>query len=185
MFENIIEDAKQLTDGRPLTARVLLRGLLSQGFQAIMVYRFFRWLKVKKIPSQPYRFMVERFIEITAGISIPASCEIGKGFRIHHFGGIMFHPTVKIGDYCTIYHDVTIGDRGGYGNAATIGNYVMIGAGAKIIGQIAIGDNCKIGANCVVEKSIPANCIVYGNPLIIKSQDFDYYSKNANHADLV
>ena len=144
--------------------------MLSQGFQAILVYRFFRWFNVRRIPSQPFRFIFERFVEITTGISIPVECDIGKGLRIHHFGGIIFHPSVKIGDNCTVYHEVTIGDRGGTGKAARIGNNVLLGAGAKIIGEIEIGDNCVIGANSVVRESVPENSYVMGNPAIIKKR---------------
>ncbi|GBE00592.1 serine acetyltransferase [bacterium BMS3Abin08] len=134
------------------------------------MYRFFRWLKVNNVPAQPLRFIFERLIEITTGISIPVECRIGKGFRIHHFGGIIFHPSVEIGDNCTVYHEVTIGDRGGTGNAAKIGNNVTIGAGAKIIGEIEIGNNCIVGANAVVRESVPDDSYVLGNPAVIKKK---------------
>lgn len=160
MFNNIKEDIARI-DGGKVSSRTIVRGLLSQGFQAILVYRFFNWLHRSGIPGQPLRFVAERFIEITTGISIPATCRIGKGLRIHHFGGIILHPSVTIGNNCTLYHHVTIGDRGGYGNAAHIGNNVMIGAGAKIIGEISIGDNCRIGANAVVTKDIPPGSTVF------------------------
>ena len=67
-----------------------------------------------------------------------------------------------------MYHHVTVGDLGGSGKAAHIGNNVMIGAGAKIIGEITIGDNCKIGANSVVNQDIPENSIAIGNPCSIR-----------------
>jgi serine O-acetyltransferase len=172
MFENISADLKRISEG-DVSVRSLMRGLLSQGFQAILVYRFFRWLKIRKIPTQPFRFICERYIEITTGISIPVECKIGKGFRIHHFGGIIFHPSVEIGNNCTIYHEVTIGDKGGYGGAAKTGDNVMIGAGAKIIGEIIISSNCKIGANCVVDRNIPDNSIVFGNPLRFRDRNKD------------
>jgi serine O-acetyltransferase len=167
MFDKLKADLDRLGGGNN-KLRSLLRGLLSQGFQAIIVYRFFYWLKERHVPSQPFRFIAERFIEITTGISIPVACRIGKGLRIHHFGGIILHPSVEIGENCTLYHGVTIGDRGGSGGAARIGSNVLIGAGAKIIGEIIIGDNCKIGANAVVNKNVPDNCIAVGNPCIIK-----------------
>ena len=171
MFENIKADLLRFSHNNKNSIRPLLRGLLSQGFQALLVYRFFHWLKCKEIPSQPIRFFVERFIEMTTGISIPAECKIGKGFRIHHFGGIIFHPSVVIGEYCTVYQGVTVGDIGGYGDAAKIGDSVLIGAGAKIIGDITIGNNCKIGANAVINKNLLDNTVVYGNPFIIKVEE--------------
>lgn len=163
MFFNLKADIARLDDGRA-TLRGFIRGLLSQGFQAIIVYRFFSWWSRRGISLQPVRFICERFIEITTGISIPAACNIGKGFRIHHFGGIMLHPSVKIGKNCTMYHHVTIGDCGGTGGAAQIGDNIMIGAGAKIIGEIVIGDNCIIGANAVVLADLPPGAVAVGNP---------------------
>ena len=97
------------------------------------------------------------------GISIPAEAEIGKGLRIHHFGGIIFHPHVKMGEHCTIYHGVTFGDKGGWGEPPKVGNHVLVGAGAKILGDITIGNNVKIGANSVVTRSIPDNCDYRGS----------------------
>jgi serine O-acetyltransferase len=170
MFDNIKADLNRyVLDGSRGFGRYrqLIKGILSQGFQATFVYRAFRWLKLKHIPGQPFRFIFERFIEITTGISIPVEASIGPGLKIHHFGGIIIHPKAQIGELCTLYHDVTIGDRGGYGASASIGNHVMLGAGAKIIGEITIGDNCRIGANSVVTENVPANSIVYGNPCII------------------
>lgn len=162
LLENIIADIKRLHPSGEFSFRGLVAGLLSQGFQAILVYRFFNWCHKNNIPTQPLRFFCERFVEITTGISIPACCTIGKGFRIHHFGGIIFHPTVCLGDNCTLYHGVTIGDCGGCGGAATIGDHVMIGAGAKIIGEVTIGDGCKIGANAVVTKNMPPGSVALG-----------------------
>src|ERR1051326_9168356 len=66
--------------------RAVVRGLLSQGFLALFVYRMFRWFHERRIPTQPLRFFVERFIEIITGVSLPAQATIGKGLRIHHFG---------------------------------------------------------------------------------------------------
>ncbi len=165
MFDNIKEDLKRFsTHTGESSIRIFLRGIFSPGFQALATYRFFHWCHLKKIPTQPFRYVIERFIEITTGISIPAQCTIGKGLRIHHFGGIIFHPSVKMGDYCTLYHQVTVGDRGGYGKAAIIGDRVLIGAGAKIIGEISIGHDCKIGANAVVDKDMPNKTTAFGNP---------------------
>lgn len=150
--------------------RVLVRGLLSQGFLAILGYRIFRWFDEHHIPTQPFRFFVERFIEIVTGISIPAQARIGKGLRIHHFGGIFVHSDVVMGEYCTIYHGVTLGDLGGWGGVPTVGDQVIIGAGAKLIGPIHVGDDCHIGANAVVCTSVPPHCVAVGVPAVIKEK---------------
>lgn len=165
MFKYITADLARFKEeggGSPL--RILARGLVSQGFQAILVYRFFRWFFVRGIPTQPFRFIIERLTEIMTGISIPAETDIGKGLRIHHFGGIIFHSHTKMGEHCTVYHGVTFGDKGGAGEPPTVGNNVLVGAGAKVLGPITIGDNVKIGANAVVVASVPNNAIVGGVP---------------------
>jgi serine O-acetyltransferase len=148
--------------------RGVVRGLLSQGFHAIVVYRVFRWCYERGIPTQPVRFVAERLIEITTGISIPVQARIGKGFRIHHFGGIMVHPETVIGDRCTIYHGVTLGDRGGWGGAPRLGCDVVVGAGAKILGAVEVGDRSVIGANAVVLSSVPSDSIAVGVPAVVR-----------------
>lgn len=150
--------------------RVLIRGLLSQGFQALFVYRIFRWFFERGIPTQPLRFLVERFTEITTGISLPAEAQIGKGLRIHHFGSIIVHSHAALGEGCTLYHGVTLGDRGGWGGAPRVGNRVVIGAGAKLLGKIEIGDDCLIGANAVVRVSVPSGCVAVGVPAVIREK---------------
>ena len=151
--------------------RATIRGVLSQGFQALFVYRIFRWFYQRNIPTQPLRFFVERFIEMITGISIPAQASIGKGLRIHHFGGIIVNSAAVIGEHCTIYHGVTLGDRGGTGGSPCVGNRVLIGAGAKLLGEIVIEDDCIIGANAVVLTSVPAGHLAVGVPAIIKKRE--------------
>ncbi len=148
--------------------RSLIRGLASQGFFAILVYRLFRWFHERGIPTQPFRFVAERLVEMTTGISIPVAAQIGKGLRIHHFGGIILHPEVVIGEHCTLYHGVTLGDLGGWGGAPRVGNNVLIGAGAKVLGRINIGDRSVIGANAVVLSSVPPDSLAVGVPAICK-----------------
>jgi serine O-acetyltransferase len=152
------------------SVRTLIRGLLSQGFQALLVYRIFRWFYERRIPTQPLRFFVERFIEVITGISIPAQAKIGKGLRIHHFGGVIIHSAAVIGEDCTVYHGVTLGDVGGRGGAPRVGNRVLIGAGAKLIGEIVIEDDCVIGANAVVLTSVPAAHLAVGVPAVTKKR---------------
>ena len=149
--------------------RGIVRGVLTQGFWAILVYRIFRWFHERGIPTQPLRFCVERTIEILTGISLPAQATIGKGLRIHHFGGIFLHSDVVIGEGCTIYQGVTLGDLGGWGGVPQVGNRVIMGAGAKLVGPIEVGDDCRIGANAVVLTSVPSGCLAVGVPAVIKS----------------
>lgn len=184
MFEKVKKDLERLHPEDKRSFRVFIAGLLSPGFQAILVYRFFHWCRKHNIPTQPLRYFIERLTEITTGISIPACCKIGGGLRIHHFGGVIFHSTAELGSNCTIYHEVTIGDTGGSGDAAKIGDNVMIGAGAKIIGEITIGNNCVIGANAVVTKNMPDNTLAIGNPAQIKPRK-DRFSDITENAQRV
>ncbi len=103
---------------------------------------------------------------IKFGIQIPVGVKIGKGFYIGHWGGIVINSQVVIGDNCNISQDVTIGqvNRGNNKGAPIIGNRVYIAPGAKIIGNIKIGDNVAIGANAVVTNDIPDNAVVVGVP---------------------
>jgi serine O-acetyltransferase len=144
--------------------RALVRGLCTPGFQALLAYRLFRWCHERGIPTQPLRFLAERAVEILTGISLPAAARIGKGLRIHHFGGIILHPDTEVGERCTLYQGVTLGDRGGGGGAPRVGNDVLIGAGAKVLGAVRLGDGCRVGANAVVLTSVPAGYLAVGVP---------------------
>jgi serine O-acetyltransferase len=100
------------------------------------------------------------------GISIPFDTEIGEGFYIGHFGGIVVNYRARIGRNCNISHGVTLGqtNRGSRAGAPLIGDGVYIGPGAKVIGAVTIGNNVAIGANCVVTDDIPDNSVVAGTP---------------------
>lgn len=134
----------------------------SQGFQAMLGYRMCRWLVLHHIPI--IHMLIQRSVEIFTGISIPPTAAIGKGLMIEHFGGIVINSGSKIGDFCTISHCVTIGNKRPGGKAPVIGDNVYICVGAKILGDITIGDNCIVGANAVVLENVPANSVVVGVP---------------------
>ena len=100
------------------------------------------------------------------GIEIHPAAQIGRRFVIDHGCGVVIGETAVVGDDCLIYHGVTLGGSSSLRikRHPTLGNHVLVGCGAKILGDITIGDNAKIGANAVVTKSIPANVTAVGVP---------------------
>lgn len=104
------------------------------------------------------------FLSILTGINIPKTTTIGNGLRIHHYGCIIINSYSRIGNNCTIRHEVTIGNKNSDKDCPIIGNNCNIGAGAKILGSIKIGNNVDIGANAVVITDVPDNCIAVGVP---------------------
>lgn len=104
------------------------------------------------------------FWSAVSGAEIPLTCEIGGGLLIPHPNGIVFHPDVKIGVNCLIFHQVTIGSRG-RGGVPEIGGHVDIGAGAKLLGPIKVGSHSRIGANAVVINDVAPFGTAVGYPL--------------------
>lgn len=100
------------------------------------------------------------------GIEIHPGAKIGKRFFIDHGMGVVIGETTVIGDDCTLYHGVTLGGTSWQKGKRhpTLGNNVVVGAGAKILGPIEIGDNCQVGSNAVVVKPAPENCTLVGIP---------------------
>ncbi len=108
------------------------------------------------------------------GIEIHPGAQIGRRVFIDHGTGVVIGETTIIGDDVTIYQGVTLGGTGKDSGKRhpTIGNGVTIGAGAKVLGPIVIGDHCKVGAGAIVLKNVPDNCTVVGNPgRIVKKKD--------------
>ena len=114
-----------------------------------------------------------KHIEHKYGIIISRHAQIGKGFYIGHYGTIVVSSKAVIGENVNISHGVTIGasNRGANKGVPTIGNYVYIGPGAKVIGNIKVGNNAAIGANAVVTKDVPENACVGGVPARIISME--------------
>lgn len=110
--------------------------------------------------------VLEFFVRVISQCEIPPTCRIGKGLRLEHGGrGIVIHSKTTVGEYVRIFHQVTIGISGsGEDIPPQIGNNVMIGTGAKIIGNIFVGENARIGANAVVTKHVPINATAKGIP---------------------
>lgn len=114
---------------------------------------------------------------IMFSVWLPSSASIGKNFTLGYWGlGIVIHSNTIIGDNVTIAQNVTIGRNFGDVKVPQIGNDVYIGAGSVIFGEIVIGDNVIIGSNSLINKDIPANCTVVGNPMrIIKNNRKERY----------
>lgn len=104
-----------------------------------------------------------RFWSVICGADIPLNSNIGGGLLMPHPNGIVIHPGAVIGPNCLIFQQVTIG-AGSKPGFPKIGGHVDIGAGARILGGITIGDHVKVGANSVVIEDVPSNCTVVGIP---------------------
>ncbi len=146
------------------------------GFWALLVYRFghARFIIKNKLIRAPWtvlHLILHKLTEIFCGISIGSTAIIGRRLCIEHHGCIVIHGASVIGDDCLIRHGVTLGNTGfddPFG-APRLGNRVQIGAGAKILGRVTVGDDVIIGANAVVIRDVPANAVVGGVPARVLS----------------
>ena len=142
----------------------------SAGVQAVLVYRFGHWLHRQGLATRivlgPAYYVLSALVHILWGIEIAREAQIGPGLYIGHFGGITVSPRVVIGRDCNLSQNVTIGMEGfgARSGAPVIGNCVYVGPGARIFGNIRIGDNVKIGANAVVHTDLPSNAVVALDP---------------------
>lgn len=137
--------------------RRIIRYYYDVPFRCVVLYR-----EMKKAHFKLKKYRICKKLNLKYGVSISIRANIGKSLYIAHNHGIVIGEGVNIGDDCTIYQDVTIGQNaGGY---PSIGNNVIIYAGAKIFGNITIGNNVIIGANAVVNKNIPDNAVIGGIP---------------------
>jgi serine O-acetyltransferase len=131
-------------------------------------------------------WLLLRHHEYKYGISISYRTQIGSGFYVGHTGGIVVNPKAIIGKNCNLSHQVTLGvtNRGSRKGIPVIGDNVYIGPGAKIIGNIHVGNNAAIGANCVVTKDVPENAVVVGVPgKVISSEGSKGYVNNTDYAN--
>lgn len=134
------------------------------GVHALALYRIAHWLLQNRVPLLP-RFLshLGRFL---TGIEIHPGATIGKGVFIDHGMGVVIGETAVIGDYCLIYQNVTLGGTGKQTGKRhpTLGNNVVVGAGAKVLGNINIGSNVRVGAGSIVLRNVPDDCTVVGVP---------------------
>ena len=146
----------------------------AQGLWVLAIYRFGRWRYGVKpaIVRKPFSFIYKvlfKLVQIITGIELPCEVKIGRNFVIDHFGGIIISGYAQFGDNCRIRNGVVVGLRRVEEKyAPVIGDNVDIGAGAKVLGRIRIGNNVLIGANAVVLCDVPANSIAAGVPARIR-----------------
>lgn len=164
-------EIKGVFERDPAGRNILEVLFLYSGLHAIIIYRITHLLWLAKIPFFPRMFsQLGRFL---TGIEIHPGARIGRSLFIDHGMGVVIGETSIIGDNVTIYQGATLGGTGKEKGKRhpTIGDNVVVGAGAKVLGNITIGDNVLIGANAVVIKDVPSNSTVVGVPGRIVKQE--------------
>lgn len=171
-YRSIKEELASIKERDPAATSGLEVALLYSGFHAVLAYRVAHILHTHghvlgaRVISQGAKFLT--------GIEIHPGAKIGKGLFIDHGSGVVIGETAEIGDNCTLYQGVTLGGTGkDVGKRhPTLGNNVMIGAGAKVLGPFKIGDNSKIAANAVVLSEVPPDSTAVGIPAkVVKRTD--------------
>jgi serine O-acetyltransferase len=177
MFKRLKEDIQSVFDRDP-AARSTLEVLTAYpGLHAILIHRLNHWLwqhGLKWIAR-----VLSHFSRWVTGIEIHPGAQIGERFFIDHGMGVVIGETTVIGNDCTLYHGVTLGGISWNPGKRhpTLGNDVVVGAGAKILGPIEIGDDARIGSNAVVLKPVPAGATVVGIPGRVVSSSPDEISE--------
>lgn len=170
---SIIQDIKAIYRNDPAARK--FEFLLYPGFHAIIIHRLTHLLWKLKIPFVPR--LISQISRFLTGIEIHPGAKIGKGFFIDHGMGVVIGETSEIGDNCVMFHNVTLGGTGKHKGKRhpTIGNKVMIGTGAILLGPIKVGNNVRIGANTFIFMGdVPDDCTVVGTPgRIVKMNDLD------------
>lgn len=164
MFKTLIYDLDNVLKKDPAARNKLEVFLLYPSVHAIIMYRITHFLYTKnlfflaRLLSQISRFFT--------GIEIHPGAKIGKGFFIDHGMGVVIGETAEVGDNVTLFHGTTLGGTGKDKGKRhpTLGDNVIVGSGAKILGPIKIGNNVKIGANAVVLKEVPDDATAVGIP---------------------
>ncbi len=162
MFKGLLGDARSIAQRDPAAKSTLEVFLLYPGFHALFYHRAAHWLFKRKL-FFPAR-LISQFSRFMTGIEIHPGAAIGRGLFMDHGMGIVVGETAEVGDNCTIYHGVTLGGTGKDKGKRhpTIGNNVLIGAGAKLLGPITIGDNAMIGAGSVVLEDVLPDTTITG-----------------------
>lgn len=185
MFTHLRGDLKAVFDRDPAVRSVFEIFFCYPGFHAMLFYRFAHWLWINNLKFLG-RFVshIGRFM---TGIEIHPGAQIGHGFFIDHGMGVVIGETAEIGENCTLYHGVTLGGTSWAKEKRhpTLGDNVVIGSGAKVLGPFTVGDNSKIGSNSVVVKEVPQNATVVGIPgRIVISGQMKTAGVDLEHGDL-
>lgn len=164
LFKNISYDVKAVLERDPAARSKAEVFLLYPGIQAVMWHRLAHFFYKKNM-----KFLarwISQSVRFWTGIEIHPGATIGKGLFIDHGMGVIIGETTVIGDDCTIYQGVTLGGTGKEKGKRhpTLGNNVMVGSGAKVLGPFTVGDNSKIAAGAVVLSEVPPNSTCVGVP---------------------
>lgn len=173
---SIREDIRAGLERDPATKTGFELFWTSPGLHAIWVYRLAH--RLWKLNRRILARMLSNYAKFWTGIEIHPGAQVGKRFVIDHGVGVVIGETAVIGDDVLIYHGVTLGGKtlDPVKRHPTVGDRVIIGAGAKLIGNIAIGNDCRVGANAVVTKDMPAGTVAVGvNARLINLTGDDYY----------
>jgi serine O-acetyltransferase len=178
-------EIKAACERDPAAYSVLEVLLLYQGLYAIFYHRiahFFYKIKLELLARA-----ISQFSRFVTGIEIHPGAEIGRRLFVDHGMGVVIGETSVIGDNVTLYQGVTLGGTGKQKTKRhpTIGNNVVVGTGAKVLGNITVGDNSYIGANAVVIKDVPANSTVVGVPGRITKQDGKKIDLSLDHRHIL
>ncbi|MFZ0761050.1 MAG: serine O-acetyltransferase [Candidatus Sulfotelmatobacter sp.] len=163
-FRSLREDVAAVFESDPAARSYLEVLLLYPGLHAVWVHHLSHWLWRHGVRF-PARF-TSQIARLFTGVEIHPGAEIGRRLFIDHGMGTVIGETAIVGDDVTLYQGVTLGGTGKEKGKRhpTLGNHVSIGSGAKLLGNITIGDNCRVGAGSVVLRSVPANSTVVGVP---------------------
>jgi serine O-acetyltransferase len=185
MFQTFRDDLAVVFERDPAATSRLEVILTYAGFHALIAYRLSHRLHRWGVPFVPR--VISQVARFFTGVEIHPGAKIGRGFFIDHGMGVVVGETAEVGDYVTLFQGVTLGGTGKERGKRhpTLGNHVVVGAGAKILGGIRIGDNVKIGSNSVVLKSVPANSTVIGVPgRIIKADGARLPEATMDHTNM-
>jgi serine O-acetyltransferase len=171
VFTRLKQDLQSIYDRDPAARSTLEIILCYPGLHAVWLHRLAHWLWLRKLKLLGR--LVSQLGRTLTGIEIHPGAVIGEGFFIDHGMGVVIGETAEIGREVTLYHGVTLGgtslNKGK--RHPTLGDRVVVGAGAKILGDITIGDDSRIGANAVVVRPVPPNAVVVGVPgQVVKRQ---------------